>query len=285
MDNENILKEKQKYLREEILDKSYDIEEFTDFMSKYKENGTDLQNWEFIELKEAVKYFKNQVNENKVEKGVQNNRQSYVFNEEQNNNENPDEYLDVNLGLINNNLNNDNNCVNNILNDYLKSKENEKNNNNNVLKDEKKPKVNNKFDNINQNINEKNKMINNEIINNEQINSNNSNIINVESVISKKEPEKLNIQSVKNIQLNNESNNNNLILISNEAGNINNNLKENNINEQIQSNNINKQKELDDFEILENLNINDRVFEKINCVKQPENSLTNKDNLYINLEE
>ena len=71
MEEKNILEQKQQYLREEILEKSYDIDEFTDFMSNYKENGTDIQNWEFIELKKAVKSFKNQVNENKIEKGLE----------------------------------------------------------------------------------------------------------------------------------------------------------------------------------------------------------------------
>ena len=53
------------------------------------------------------------------------------------------------------------------------------------------------------------------------------------------------------------------------------------------NNNINienKQRVFDDFEILDKGNVNKTVVEKINCVKQPENSLTKKDNLYVNLE-
>ena len=49
-------------------------------------------------------------------------------------------------------------------------------------------------------------------------------------------------------------------------------------------NNQNKQKEFADFEILEDKSINNKVIEKIQCVKQSENSLTKKNNLYINLE-
>ena len=48
--------------------------------------------------------------------------------------------------------------------------------------------------------------------------------------------------------------------------------------------NENKKTEFEDFEILENYNVNNKVIEKIKCVKQPENSLTKKDNLYVNLE-
>ena len=68
MENTNNLEQKQQYLREEILDKSYDPEEFSDFMSKYKENGLDLNNWELIELQEAVRTFKNKVNEDEGKK-------------------------------------------------------------------------------------------------------------------------------------------------------------------------------------------------------------------------
>ena len=159
MEEKNILEQKQQYLREEILEKSYDIDEFTDFMSKYKENGTDIQNWEFIELKEAVKSFKNQVNENKIEKGVEKIRESYRFNDEQKNNENSDEFIDINLKPINNNINNNDNYVNNILNDYLKNKEIEKNKINNLRNDKKKSESNFETNTLNKNIEEKNKLI------------------------------------------------------------------------------------------------------------------------------
>ena len=68
MENLNNLEQKQQYLRDEIMDKSYDVDEFSEFMSKYKENGTDLENWEFIELKDAVKIFKNKVKEEEENK-------------------------------------------------------------------------------------------------------------------------------------------------------------------------------------------------------------------------
>jgi hypothetical protein len=275
MEGKSIMEQKQKYLREEILEKSYDIDEFTDFMSNYKENGTDIQNWEFIELKKAVKSFKNQVNENKIEKGVEKIRESYKFSEEQKNIKNSDEFIDIQLININNNINNDN-CVNNILNDYLKNKENEKNKINNLRKDDS-----------NINIEEKNKIFNNEIIN-KQIKFNNSSILDKD--ISKKEFENLNIHTIKDNLNDNKNNNKVMVLVTNKENSINNNnLKEGNnqINNNLinRNNNIdNKQKELGDFEILENLNINNKVIEKIKCMKQSENSLTKKDNLYVKLE-
>ena len=257
MEEKSIMEQKQQYLREEILEKSYDIDEFTDFMSNYKENGTDIQNWEFIELKKAVKSFKNQVNENKIEKGVEKIRESYKFSEEQKNIKNSDEFIDIQLiNNINNNINNDN-CVNNILNDYLKNKENEKNKINNLRKDEKKEESNIELNNKD---------------------------------ISKKEFENLNIHTIKDNLNDNKNNNKVMVLVTNKENNINNNnLKEGNnqINNNLinRNNNIdNKQKELGDFEILENLNINNKVIEKIKCMKQSENSLTKKDNLYVKLE-
>jgi len=287
MEEKSIMEQKQQYLREEILEKSYDIDEFTDFMSNYKENGTDIQNWEFIELKKAVKSFKNQVNENKIEKGVEKIRESYKFSEEQKNIKNSDEFIDIQLiNNINNNINNDN-CVNNILNDYLKNKENEKNKINNLRKDEKKEESNIELNNSNINIEEKNKIFNNEIIN-KQIKFNNSSILDKD--ISKKEFENLNIHTIKDNLNDNKNNNKVMVLVTNKENSINNNnLKEGNnqINNNLinRNNNIdNKQKELGDFEILENLNINNKVIEKIKCMKQSENSLTKKDNLYVKLE-
>ena len=286
MEEKSIMEQKQQYLREEILEKSYDIDEFTDFMSNYKENGTDIQNWEFIELKKAVKSFKNQVNENKIEKGVEKIRESYKFSEEQKNIKNSDEFIDIQLININNNINNDN-CVNNILNDYLKNKENEKNKINNLRKDEKKEESNIELNNSNINIEEKNKIFNNEIIN-KQIKFNNSSILDKD--ISKKEFENFNIHTIKDNLNDNKSNNKVMVLVTNKENSINNNnLKEGNnqINNNLinRNNNIdNKQKELGDFEILENLNINNKVIEKIKCMKQSENSLTKKDNLYVKLE-
>ena len=58
------LEEKQKYLREEIQEKGYNTETFSDYMAQLKENGTDLNNWTLDELKQVVSSFINQENLN-----------------------------------------------------------------------------------------------------------------------------------------------------------------------------------------------------------------------------
>ena len=64
-------------------------------------------------------------------------------------------------------------------------------------------------------------------------------------------------------------------------------MMHNNIN--INNNNTypnfeNNHKEFEDFEILDKKNINNNPIQIIKCIKQSENSLTKKDNLYINLD-
>ena len=50
--------QKQFYLRENILNKGYDPEEFMNFLkSKKGENGIDLRNWGKNELEKAVTQF------------------------------------------------------------------------------------------------------------------------------------------------------------------------------------------------------------------------------------
>ena len=298
MEETKDIEQKQQYLREEILDKSYDIDEFTDYMSKYKENGIDIQNWDFSELKEAVKNFKNRVKEDesqKIERGVENIRQSFRFDNLENEKENCDENIDIDLKMINNNSNN--NCVNNILNDYLKNKESQNNINKNI-KEENKEKINNNNNNNNNNNlypdldnnikNNNNYTKNDNNINNkneikDEKNINNSSILNAKLNNSKIESEKINIQTNNNNSNNSENSpnkNSNIIDISITNENFAQNLRSLNNNINIE----NKQRLFDDFEILDKGNVNKTVVEKINCVKQPENSLTKKDNLYVNLE-
>ena len=324
MEETKDIEQKQQYLREEILDKSYDIDEFTDYMSKYKENGIDIQNWDFSELKEAVKNFKNRVKEDesqKIERGVENIRQSFRFDDLENEKENCDENIDIDLKMINNNSNN--NCVNNILNDYLKNKESQNNINKNI-KEENKEKINinnnNLYPDLDNNIkNNNNYTKNDNNINNkneikDEKNINNSSILNAKLNSSKIESEKINIQTNNNNSNNSENSPNknsnikdmtqNKKIVENNINNIlknsaqiapqniiNNNINITNENfaKNLRSlnNNINienKQRVFDDFEILDKSNVNKTVVEKINCVKQPENSLTKKDNLYVNFE-
>lgn len=51
---------KQKYLRENIIEQGYDGESFCNFLSGKKEDGTDINNWELLELIQQVQVFKYQ---------------------------------------------------------------------------------------------------------------------------------------------------------------------------------------------------------------------------------
>ena len=79
MDNNQ--EEKQNYLRENILDKGYDTNEFVDFLkSKKGEEGADVANWTMENLKEVVQEFINKAknpneNENKEENQPKENAQ------------------------------------------------------------------------------------------------------------------------------------------------------------------------------------------------------------------
>ena len=84
-ENNSDLEEKQNYLIQEIKDKNYDTEKFSEYIDNLKENGTDLNNWTLDELKKVVLTFKNKVNSNQlnneenIEKEVENVRNSFVL--------------------------------------------------------------------------------------------------------------------------------------------------------------------------------------------------------------
>lgn len=55
----NVIEKKQIYLREEVLEKGYNGEEFLEFLIEQKgENAADLNLWKLEELKDAVEEFK-----------------------------------------------------------------------------------------------------------------------------------------------------------------------------------------------------------------------------------
>jgi hypothetical protein len=90
------IQEKQNYLVNEIMNQNYDTEKFSEYMSSLKENGTDLNNWTFEELKNVVTSFKNQVklgelnDENNLEKEVENVKNSFILQLSKNENDNND---------------------------------------------------------------------------------------------------------------------------------------------------------------------------------------------------
>ena len=135
-ENNNDIEEKQKYLVEEIMNKNYDAEKFSEYISNLKENGTDLNNWTFDELKDVVSSFKNQVNSNQlnneenIEKGVENVRNSFILvGKEQN------------MNLNNTFNNNKENPYDKIFNDKETDFKNVKNTMSDLSDDEKSKKI------------------------------------------------------------------------------------------------------------------------------------------------
>ena len=58
MENDLELKEKQNYLRKNIIDKGLDPEQFVEFLQEKKgEEGDDITNWTMEDLKTVVKEF------------------------------------------------------------------------------------------------------------------------------------------------------------------------------------------------------------------------------------
>ena len=53
----DLKKQKQEYLKVNILEAGYDVHIFGEFMSSKKENGTDINEWEFAELENLVHEF------------------------------------------------------------------------------------------------------------------------------------------------------------------------------------------------------------------------------------
>ena len=87
------IQEKQNYLVQEIMNQNYNTEKFSEYMSSLKENGTDLNNWTFEELKNVVTSFKNQDklgelnDENNLEKEVENVKNSFILQLSKNEND------------------------------------------------------------------------------------------------------------------------------------------------------------------------------------------------------
>lgn len=57
---EDLTRQKQTFLRHEIIEKNYDAGLFVEFLSKLKSDGEDLENWTFEDLKQMVGLFQTQ---------------------------------------------------------------------------------------------------------------------------------------------------------------------------------------------------------------------------------
>ena len=56
----DLTKQKQTYLRQNILDKGYDSTDFIEFISQQRENGENIENWSMSSLEEIVETYTNQ---------------------------------------------------------------------------------------------------------------------------------------------------------------------------------------------------------------------------------
>ena len=94
--------EKQNYLRQNILEKGYDANEFVSFLqSKMGEAASDISNWSMKDLHAVVQEFiSNHENENKKEIEPQNNQQQ--------NQDIAKDYVIIESNSINTNENNKN---------------------------------------------------------------------------------------------------------------------------------------------------------------------------------
>lgn len=137
---ETDLEKKQAFLRSEIMEKKYDTEKFSDFLSKFKDDGLDLSNWVYEELQQAVYQFQANCDSNKgeeninEEKEIENVRNSFKLNpsiineiiNNPSNEKNPyDKIFDKNeIGFEN---------IENVMSDLNKNDDDELNNNNNLI--------------------------------------------------------------------------------------------------------------------------------------------------------
>ena len=86
---ENEIEIKKQFLTEEIINKGYNTNDFINYCLSKKENGDDLENWPFEELKQCVKDFQTQIqnqNENNKKKTTTSMKSFLFSNLPQNNN-------------------------------------------------------------------------------------------------------------------------------------------------------------------------------------------------------
>ena len=128
---ENELEKKKQFLREEILNKGYNGNDFLNFCLNKKKYGDDLAYWEFDELKQCVKEFQTQINNQseQIQKKTSTSMKNFLFanfSQNNNNNINQKNYLqssqinqkineniqNVNIGSHSDNYNDNNNNYN-----------------------------------------------------------------------------------------------------------------------------------------------------------------------------
>ena len=171
MNEENETKEKQEYLRINILEKGYNADEFMEYLQSLRgEKGLQIESWSKNDLIKAVQEFKriNPININV----------DLNYKEENNiNNENDNNKLKINND--NNNIEKIEN-IDNIDNENNNIKNNDNNNNNSQNNEKNKVNNNNIKNNVNNNVNNN---VKNNVNNNINNNVNNNNPYNIKPLI------------------------------------------------------------------------------------------------------
>ena len=128
---ESTPEEKQKYLREKILDNGIEANKFIDFLKDKKgEEGADISNWTMNDLKEVVKEFYENNNipiqslednkdniENEKNENYDNKNEENKIENQNNNNINNHDVSDKNNNILKNKMNN---MIENINNENIK---------------------------------------------------------------------------------------------------------------------------------------------------------------------
>ena len=126
MDEEKL--NKQKLLKNEIIDRCYDQTAFIEFCMQQKKDGDDLDNWSYDELKNVIQEFINKINQEYISKYKEEETvEKENKTEENSENNNIDINKDSNDIKYNESNNNDNDSTN--INDKTENNNNENNSN------------------------------------------------------------------------------------------------------------------------------------------------------------
>ena len=127
MNEENETKEKQEYLRINILEKGYNADEFMEYLQTLRgEKGLQIEAWSKNDLIKAVQEFK-RINPRNININLNNREENNINNENDKNND----IININNNDNDNNNNNNDNNIDNFddVNKNIKNNENNENNN------------------------------------------------------------------------------------------------------------------------------------------------------------
>ena len=138
MDDEKIIK--QKLLKSEIIDHSYDQSEFIEYCMQKKKDGDDLNNWTYEELKNIIKEFITKINNEDIKEKKEKKEQKELIEEnnkeEKNieiNDENEEKIIKIKCRELKKNILNDKKIYTTIQNSVLIKNNNILSNNSYVI--------------------------------------------------------------------------------------------------------------------------------------------------------